>query len=120
MSHALHGRSLLTIGFFSQPREDCYHLSSALPDLSPDSEDYKKKLEALGSTLSESIFHPFAEKRQPRTSVLVKGARALGEKRVAVGPEKGRERDESIVQAYAGDAAAVVEKFEGLLSQPFN
>ncbi|RFU76845.1 hypothetical protein TARUN_5431 [Trichoderma arundinaceum] len=104
----------------NQAMEDCYHLSTALPNLSPDSEDYSKNLEVLGNTLSETIFHPFAEKRQPRTSILVKGARALGERRVAVGPEKGSERDQAIAQSYEGDAAAVVAKFEGLLSQPFN
>ncbi|KAH6610106.1 hypothetical protein Trco_000126 [Trichoderma cornu-damae] len=104
----------------NQAMEDCYHLSAALPDVSPDSQDYKTSLEALGNTLAESIFHPFAERRQPRTSELVRGARAMGEKRVAVGPEKGRERDEAIAQSYEGDAAAVVAKFEGLLSQPFN
>jgi salicylate hydroxylase len=101
-------------------REDCYHLSSALPDVSSDNKDYQKNLAALGSSLSEAIFHPFAEKRQPRTSVLVKGARAVGEKRVAVGAEKGRARDEAVAQSYEGDAAAVVAKFEGLLNQPFN
>ena len=106
----------------SQYREDCYHLSTALPNLSTDTqdEDYKRNLEELGSSLSEDIFRPFAEKRQPRTSILVKGARALGEKRVAVGPEKGRERDEAVAQSYQGAAEAVVAKFEGLLSQPFN
>lgn len=106
----------------SQHREDCYHLSSALPNLSTNTqdEDYNESLEALGSSLSESIFRPFAEKRQPRTSILVRGARALGEKRVAVGPEKGRERDEAVAQSYQGAAEAVVAKFEGLLSQPFN
>ncbi|KKP00655.1 hypothetical protein THAR02_07244 [Trichoderma harzianum] len=102
--------------------EDCYHLSTALPNLSTDAqdEDYNRNLEDLGSSLSESIFRPFAEKRQPRTSILVKGARALGEKRVAIGPEKGRERDEAVAQSYQGAAEAVVAKFEGLLSQPFN
>ncbi|KAL7795118.1 hypothetical protein V8C37DRAFT_374556 [Trichoderma ceciliae] len=104
----------------NQAMEDCYHLSTALPNVSPDSEDYKKSLEALGSTLSESIFHRFAEKRQPRTSALVKGARALGEKRVAMGSKRGRERDEAVAESYRGDAAAVVAKFEELLSQPFN
>ncbi|KAF3069286.1 3-hydroxybenzoate 6-hydroxylase 1 [Trichoderma lentiforme] len=106
----------------NQAMEDCYHLSTALPNLSTEAqdEDYKRNLEELGSSLSESIFRPFAEKRQPRTSILVKGARALGEKRVAVGPEKGRERDEAVAQSYQGAAEAVVAKFEGLLSQPFN
>lgn len=44
----------------------------------------------------------------------------MGEKRVAVGAEKGRARDEAVAQSYKGDAAEVVAKFEGLLSQPFN
>lgn len=111
---------ILTIGLTN--REDCYHLSTALPNLSHDNqhEDYNKSLEILRSSLSESIFRPFAEKRQPRTAVLVKGARAMGEKRVAVGSEKGRQRDEAVAQSYEGDAEAVVAKFEGLLSQPFN
>lgn len=100
-----------------QPREDCYHLSSALPNLSS-REDFERNIAALGAI--SDIFRPFAESRQPRTSVLVKGARALGEKRVAVGAERGKERDEAVAQSYRGGAAAIVEKFEGLLSQPFN
>ncbi|KAL7937342.1 hypothetical protein V8C35DRAFT_179099 [Trichoderma chlorosporum] len=106
----------------SQAMEDCYHLISALPSLVLDTqdEDFTKSLETLGSTLSESIFRPFAEKRQPRTSALVKGARAMGERRVAVGPEKCRERDEAVAQSYEGIAETIAAKFEGLLSQPFN
>ncbi|KAL7923125.1 hypothetical protein ACQKWADRAFT_67322 [Trichoderma austrokoningii] len=101
----------------NQAMEDCYHLSSALPDLSSD-KDFERSMAALGAI--SDIFRPFAELRQPRTSALVKGARAVGEKRVAVGAERGKERDEAVAQSYRGDAAAVVEKFEGLLSQPFN
>ncbi|PON25844.1 hypothetical protein TGAM01_v205281 [Trichoderma gamsii] len=101
----------------NQAMEDCYHLSSALPNLSS-SKDIEGNIAALGAI--SDIFRPFAESRQPRTSVLVKGARALGEKRVAVGAERGKERDEAVAQSYQGDAAAIVEKFEGLLSQPFN
>lgn len=92
-------------------------MSSALPDLSS-SKDLEKHIAALGAI--SDIFRPFAEKRQPRTSVLVKGARALGEKRVAIGPERGKERDEAVAQSFQGGAVAIVEKFEGLLSQPFN
>lgn len=100
-----------------QTREDCYHLSSALPDLSF-KKDFERNVTTLGAI--SDIFRPFAETRQPRTSVLVKGARALGEKRVAVGAEKGKERDEAVAQSYQGGATAIVEKFEGLLSHPFN
>lgn len=100
-----------------QTREDCYHLGLALPNLSS-KEDFERNIAALGAI--SDIFRPFAETRQPRTSVLVKGARALGEKRVAVGVEKGRERDEAVGQSFQGGATAIVEKFEGLLSQPFN
>jgi salicylate hydroxylase len=95
-----------------------------LPDLSPGSQhedDINKSLEdVLRNNLAESVFRPFAEKRQPRTSTLVKGARALGEMRVAVGSDKGRERDEAVSRSYEGDAAAIVAKFENLLRQPFN
>ena len=104
-------------------REDCYHLSTMLPNLAPNSQHedgIDKSLNILrSSSLSESVFRPFAEKRQPRTSMLVKGARAQGEVRVAVGRKKGRERDEMIAKSYEGDAAAVVAKFENLLKQPF-
>ncbi|PTB67628.1 FAD/NAD(P)-binding domain-containing protein [Trichoderma citrinoviride] len=107
----------------NQAMEDCYHLSTMLPNLAPNSQHedgIDKSLNILrSSSLSESVFRPFAEKRQPRTSMLVKGARAQGEVRVAVGREKGRERDEMIAKSYEGNAAAVVAKFENLLKQPF-
>lgn len=94
-----------------------------LPNLCSDNQhedDINKSLDIIGSSLAESVFRPFAEKRQPRTSVLVKGARAVGEMRVAVGSEKGRERDEAVAKSYEADAAAIVAKFENLLREPFN
>ncbi|KAH0494491.1 hypothetical protein TgHK011_001108 [Trichoderma gracile] len=107
----------------NQAMEDCYHLSTMLPNIFPDSqheEEDKRSLAILGDNLAEAVFRPFAEKRQPRTSTLVKGARALGEVRVAVGSEKGRERDEAVAKSYEGNAAAIVVKFENLLKEPFS
>ncbi|KAF7560974.1 hypothetical protein G7046_g3182 [Stylonectria norvegica] len=102
----------------NQALEDCFHLAHAMPFLSPDSPDYEKNLALLGPGLSEAIFRPFAEKRQPRTSLLVKGARAQGDKRVASGAEGCRLRDEAIVASYK-DPTIVAEKFDSLLREPF-
>lgn len=63
----------------NQALEDCYHLSQALPDLTPRKEE--GKLLDDDDNL-EQIFAAYAEKRQPRTAALVRGARAAGQKRV--------------------------------------
>jgi salicylate hydroxylase len=65
------------------------------------------------------IFAAFAEKRQPRTAALVKGARAQGERRVVVGgPAACKERDELIRQQWI-DEAALEARFDALLKEPF-
>lgn len=89
-----------------------------MPFLSPESKDYEKNLEILGSGLSETIFRPFAEKRQPRTSLLVKGARIQGDRRVTTGAKACTERDEAIIASYK-DRSVIVNKFDGLLREPF-
>lgn len=63
----------------NQALEDCYHLSQALPDLTAREEEG----EAFDEDDNlEQIFAAYAEKRQPRTAALVRGARAVGQKRV--------------------------------------
>ncbi|CAM1508103.1 Fc.00g049510.m01.CDS01 [Cosmosporella sp. VM-42] len=102
----------------NQALEDCFNLSHAMPFLDPSSEDYEKNLKIFGSELSEKIFRPFAEKRQPRTSLLVKGARAQGDRRVANGAEACKERNAAIIAGYK-DPSIVADKFDGLLREPF-
>lgn len=79
---------------------------------------YDENLQILGKNLSQEIFRPFAEKRQPRTSLLVKGARTQGDKRVASGAEACRQRDSDIATAYT-DPAAILARFDFLLREPF-
>ncbi|RAH58892.1 FAD/NAD(P)-binding domain-containing protein [Aspergillus piperis CBS 112811] len=88
----------------NQALEDCYHLCLMLPDLSLDETNWGVE---------------FARLRQPRTSMLVKEARRLGEQRVVVGgPERCRERDASIVDAWK-DEKAVARALDGLFREPF-
>lgn len=99
-------------------REDCFHLSHSLPFLTPDSDDYETNLQMIRTSLAESIFRPFAEKRQPRTALLIKGARVQGDKRVASGVDAMRERDAGIVAPYK-DPSVIAAKFDSLLREPF-
>lgn len=99
-------------------REDCYTLSHALPYLDPTKEDYQSNIKILGAPLTE-IFHQYAEKRQPRTAALVRGARAQGNQRVVTtGPEDCRKRNEQIKAVWA-DTEAIRARFDALLSGPF-
>ncbi|PCG90981.1 Monooxygenase, FAD-binding [Penicillium occitanis (nom. inval.)] len=102
----------------NQAMEDCFHLSHSMPFLVPGSAQYEENLQILGKNLSQEIFRPFAEKRQPRTSLLVKGARTQGDKRVASGVEACRQRDSDIATAYT-DPAAMLARFDSLLPEPF-
>ncbi|KAK5053890.1 hypothetical protein LTR84_001852 [Exophiala bonariae] len=102
----------------NQALEDCYTLSNALPSLDATDTDYEGKIATLGAPLTE-IFQRFAEKRQPRTAALVKGARAQGNQRVVTtGPEDCRRRDEQIKAVWA-DSEAIRRKYDALLSEPF-
>lgn len=99
-------------------REDCFHLSKALPSLVPEDGTCSEASTILGARLSESIFKPYAEKRQPRTSYLVKGARAMGEQRTASGREACQLRDEMVTKKFA-DEALLASKLDELLREPF-
>ncbi|KAE9367253.1 salicylate 1-monooxygenase-like protein [Stipitochalara longipes BDJ] len=94
----------------NQALEDCWWLSVMLPDV-----ERGKELETEGLRV---VFEEFAERRQPRTKALVKGARMQGELRVAGGGEDGRNRDEKLRRGWK-DEEAVREKYDGLLREPF-
>ncbi|KAJ9602757.1 hypothetical protein H2200_012537 [Cladophialophora chaetospira] len=101
----------------NQALEDCYHLCEALPDLSSQEGNNKLTLDELEERLPE-IFHAFAEKRQPRTSALVKGARTQGQLRVVTaGPEACRQRNLKVAAAWK-DIDAVAAKYDGLCREP--
>ncbi|EFZ01929.1 salicylate 1-monooxygenase [Metarhizium robertsii ARSEF 23] len=99
-------------------REDCFHLSQALPDLASVETRFEKAVAALGPSLSDAIFKPYAEKRQPRTSHLVRGARAVGEQRTASGEEACALRDGLITEKFA-DEALLASRMDELLREPF-
>lgn len=99
-------------------REDCFHLSRALPDLASVDTRFEKAVAALGPSLSDAIFKPYAEKRQPRTSHLVRGARAVGEQRTASGEEACALRDGLITEKFA-DEALLASRMDELLREPF-
>lgn len=66
-----------------------------------------------------AVFRAFAEKRQPRTAALVKGARVQGELRVVGGgPAACEDRDETLRQQWKNESA-LRAKFDGLLKEPF-
>jgi salicylate hydroxylase len=86
--------------------------------VSADGSDAQENLHELGRLLPD-IFQAFAEKRQPRTEALVKGARTQGQMRVVTGgPEACRERDRKITAAWK-DLKAVAAKYDGLCKEPF-
>lgn len=90
-----------------------------MPFLAPGSASYDASLAVLGPGLAEGVFQPFAAKRQPRTAMLVQGARAQGERRVAVGEKACRERDADIQRMFA-TSDAIAQKFEAILKEPFD
>lgn len=100
----------------NQALEDCYHLSEALPDVSLD--DSQGVAEDLKARLP-GIFQAYAEKRQPRTSALVKGARTQGQLRVVTdGPEACETRNEKVAAAWK-DLPAIAAKYDALCREPF-
>ena len=92
----------------NQGLEDCWHLSQMLPDAE----------EELGIEQLRETFQRYAEKRQPRTAALVKGARAQGEVRVTVGEEECKQRNEK-VKMYWANTAAIVARLHNLYCEPF-
>lgn len=98
----------------NQALEDCYHLAKMLPDCEVQGE----KFEELETGNLKRVFLEFAEKRQPRTAALVRGARAQGERRVVDGEEACKARDEALRRGWE-DLKGVEEKWDGLLKEPF-
>ncbi|KAK5996920.1 3-hydroxybenzoate 6-hydroxylase-like protein [Cladobotryum mycophilum] len=101
----------------NQALEDCYHLSQLLPDLSSVSEGQEK---LLGGDLANTVFHPFAEKRQPRTSLLVKAARAHGELRVVTSPKDIEARNAIIRRQFENNGVLFVKSYDDLNREPFD
>lgn len=96
----------------------CYHLIQLMPFLDTSSGDCAKEWERVSTGLP-SFFKAYAEKRQPRTSALVKEARAVGERRVlAGGTALCRERDAVIAKAWS-NPDIVMAKYNSLLKEPF-
>lgn len=93
----------------NQALEDCWWLSELLPDVCDEVDAVELK----------EAFKEFAEKRQPRTAALVKGARMQGEMRVAGSGEEGKTRDERLRDGWR-DLDAVKAKWDGLLRGPFS
>lgn len=93
----------------NQAAEDAYHLARLLPDV--------RTGEGVDEGDLRGAFEKFARGKEERTGVLVKGARAVGERRVA-GKEECEQRDEMLRKGWE-DKLAVEEKWRGLLREPF-
>ncbi|KAG5927417.1 hypothetical protein E4U42_002289 [Claviceps africana] len=108
----------------NQALEDCYHLSQAFPNLHAlkdednDADSDADTVAPFGPGIAGTIFRPFAEKRQPRTAHLVRGARLQGDQRVVAGQESCRVRDGLIVDKFA-DSQQLADRFDELLREPF-
>ena len=92
----------------NQSLEDCWHLSQLLPDSDGD----------LSRGRLSEIFLQYAEKRQPRTAMMVKGARAQGQIRVTFGKEACQARNEHVKKMWA-DKEGVRARFHQLFKEPF-
>ncbi|KIW64572.1 hypothetical protein PV04_09497 [Phialophora macrospora] len=102
----------------NQALEDCYHLSHAIPDLPLAEDDSPAFLNDLKERLPR-IFKAYAEKRQPRTSALVQGARTQGQLRVvSTGREACEERNRTVAAAW-NDRDAIAAKYNGLCQGQF-
>lgn len=92
----------------NQSLEDCWHLSQLLPEADGD----------LSTVCLNEIFLQYAGKRQPRTAMMVKGARAQGQMRVTFGEEACRKRNE-IVKKVWSDTASIKARFRQIFKEPF-
>ncbi|KAK1594580.1 uncharacterized protein LY79DRAFT_668550 [Colletotrichum navitas] len=93
----------------NQACEDCYYLTKEIPNFDA----------AIGlptPTLTEA-FKAYATKQQPHTSILVKGARAVGSMRVSA-PEVCAQRDQTVSRSMA-DRTGLQTKFDFTYSRPF-
>ena len=103
----------------NQALEDSYHLWKALPDLKVEPGEVIDTKTPLQTPKLSSIFRTFAGKRAPRTAELVKGARAVGERRVVSGgTEKIAQRDALMADSWK-DKKAVAARYDALLQEPF-
>lgn len=92
----------------NQSLEDTWHLTQLLPEAG----------ENPSTEILREVFLKYAEKRQPRTAMLTKGARAQGELRVTSGKEACEKRNE-VIRAMWGDKEAVRKRFTMLFKEPF-
>ncbi|KAF7942902.1 uncharacterized protein EAE97_006356 [Botrytis byssoidea] len=92
----------------NQAMEDCYHLQRLIPDAGSE----------LSTEALTEIFAGFAGIRQPKTALLVAGARAQGERRV-VTPETMEERNEYMRQMWK-NPEIFYKTYSEILKEPFD
>lgn len=92
----------------NQSLEDCWHLSQLIPDAQDE----------LSTETLRKAFHKYAIKRQARTAMMVKGARAQGQMRVTFGEEACKQRNETVKNMWA-DKEGVKARFSQLFKEPF-
>ncbi|TGO13219.1 hypothetical protein BTUL_0074g00260 [Botrytis tulipae] len=92
----------------NQAMEDCYHLQRLIPGAGSD----------LSTEALTKIFAEFAGIRQPKTALLVAGARAQGERRV-VTPETMEERNEYMRQMWK-NPEIFHKAYDEMLKGPFD
>ncbi|TGO70033.1 hypothetical protein BOTNAR_0004g00180 [Botryotinia narcissicola] len=92
----------------NQAMEDCYHLQRLIPDAGSE----------ISTEALKEIFAEFAGIRQPKTALLVAGARAQGERRV-VTPETMEERNEYMRQMWK-NPEIFYKTYAEILKEPFD
>jgi salicylate hydroxylase len=93
----------------NQALEDCYMLSELLSVMDADAD------EPSPQALAEA-FRSFAQQRQPRTTALVRQARAQGEQRVVTGQVDLEQRDENIRRLWS-DKTQLRRTFDDLFKE---
>ncbi|GBE81426.1 FAD/NAD(P)-binding domain-containing protein [Sparassis crispa] len=95
----------------NQAFEDIYHLVRLLAKHNPSGE-------APSTSLLSTIFTEFEQRRIPRTSALVKGARQQGENRVLHGVPACKKRNDAIREMYM-DGSTLADSYKQAYSEPF-
>lgn len=96
----------------NQAFEDIYHLILSFVKHNPDASA------VLSTAALSTIFSAYEAVRLPRSSELVKGARAMGNTRVVHGVDECKARNEKVRLGWT-DREAMINAYDRLLDGPF-
>lgn len=104
----------------TETREDAWHLAQLLPDFTPPAPPATPtSADALSPSKLKEVFHGFAQKRQPRTALLMNISTKFGDLKCSNSLEGEKEESEQYFKSIKFNGSIGRKMQEDWFNQPF-